>query len=132
MIFYELCDIERMLDSTNDPIGDFINTASADVMTFGAGNTYESFLQKTSCLSELAAFPILKSRMEQTGFRLIKVVYRGYNTNDQLQKMHNAAIAERTKLRLEMDTAKEQEARLEMELRSRQERARNEQALSAT
>ena len=53
MLFYELASIEKMLDSTNDPIGDFINAASADVMTFGAAHTYESFLQETSTLPGL-------------------------------------------------------------------------------
>ena len=29
-----------MLDSTNDPIGDFYNAVAADVMTFGASQVY--------------------------------------------------------------------------------------------
>ena len=62
---------------SNDPIGDFINATSADVMTFGAGNTYESLLKNTAQLSDLAAFPILSTRMAQVGFQLLKIVYRG-------------------------------------------------------
>ena len=129
MIFYELVDIEKMLDSSNDPIGDFINAASADAMTFAANQSYESFLANTSSLSEVAAFPILAGRMAADGFRLLKVVYRGYTTCEQLQKMHNTAIAQRTELRLQSDTLKEQEAQRALELQSRQERSRQEQAL---
>ena len=33
-------------------IGDFINAASADVMTFASKLTYETFLQQTTHLSE--------------------------------------------------------------------------------
>merc|ERR1712224_1029952 len=76
MLFYELASIEKMLDSTNDPIGDFINATSADVMTFGAGNTYEALLQRTAQLSDIQSFPILSGRMQQTGFELLKIVYR--------------------------------------------------------
>src|SRR5206468_9933285 len=30
LIFFELADLERMLDQTHDPVGDFINAVSAD------------------------------------------------------------------------------------------------------
>ena len=129
MIFYELVDIEKMLDSSNDPIGDFINAASADATTFAANQSYESFLANTSSLSEVAAFPILAGRMSADGFRLLKVVYRGYSTCEQLQQMHNTAIAQRTELRLQSDTKKEEEAQRALELTSRQGRSRQEQAL---
>ena len=36
MVFFELIDIERMLDQTHDPIADFINALSADVIDFAA------------------------------------------------------------------------------------------------
>ena len=65
LLFYELRDIERMLDTSNDPIGEIVNAASADVMTFGAANTYEGLLAKTSSLSELGTFPLLAARMAQ-------------------------------------------------------------------
>ena len=77
MLFYELQDIEKMLDNTSDPIGDFINAASADVMGFGAANTYESLLERTDHLSELSTFPTVQSRMNAVGYTLNKVVYRG-------------------------------------------------------
>lgn len=34
MLFYELNDIKKMLDSSNDPIGDFLNSVSSDVISF--------------------------------------------------------------------------------------------------
>lgn len=53
MLFFELKDIEKMLDATNDPIGDFINAASADVIAFCATLNYETFLNETHKLNEL-------------------------------------------------------------------------------
>ncbi len=43
MVFFELVDIEKMLDQTHDPIADFINALSADVVDFvGAMNSMPS------------------------------------------------------------------------------------------
>merc|ERR1719453_1217550 len=130
-MFYELLSIETMLDSTNDMIGDFVNAASADVMTFASRLTYESFLQQTAELSKASNFPILSSRMQQTGCGLLKVVYRGYGASAQLQEMHDQAISRRTKLRLEADAAREEQEKRGMELRCRKERAGQEQELEA-
>lgn len=129
MIFYEMLSIETMLDSTNDMIGDFVSSATADVMTFASQLTYESFLQQTNKLSEVAHFPILASRMKQTGNALLKVVYRGYGASSQLQEMHDQAISRRTKLRLEADAAREEQEKRSMELRCRQERSLQEHEL---
>lgn len=131
MIFYELSSIETMLDSTNDMIGDFVNAASADVMTFASRLTYETFLQETAELSKREAFPILLSRMEQVGVKLLKVVYRGYGAASALQEMHDQAIARRTKLRLEADAAREEQEKRAMELRCRRDRSVQEQELEA-
>jgi len=130
MIFYELTNIEKMLDSTNDPIGDFINALSADVMSFGAANTYESMLQRTTTLGDVASYPTVTERMHETGFRLLKVVYRGYSTSAQLQGMHDEAIAKRTRLRLQQDTAAVEQAEQAMQLRCRQERSHQEQEVA--
>merc|ERR1719355_166352 len=129
MLFYELKSIETMLDQTNDMIGDFVNAASADIMTFASRLTYETFLQETAELSRVANFPILSSRLEQTGTNLLKVVYRGYGAADALQKMHDEAIARRTKLRLEADAAREEQEKRSMELRCRRDRSVQEQKL---
>jgi len=100
------------------------------VMTFGANNTYESLLQRSAQLTEIETFPILKGRMQQTGFRLLKVVYRGYSTSGQLQAMHDEAIAKRTKLKLQSDTRQMEQAQQSMELQCKQERAQQEMAVS--
>jgi hypothetical protein len=104
MIFFELIDIERMLDTTHDPIGDFVNAATSDVVEFTSKHTFESFKRSTEHLNDLDTYRQLTGRASQGGYRINKVVYRGYGTADALQQMHDHAIEARTKLQLERAT----------------------------
>eukprot|EP00511_Aplanochytrium_stocchinoi_P010213 CAMPEP_0204872652 /NCGR_PEP_ID=MMETSP1348-20121228/38434_1 /ASSEMBLY_ACC=CAM_ASM_000700 /TAXON_ID=215587 /ORGANISM="Aplanochytrium stocchinoi, Strain GSBS06" /LENGTH=479 /DNA_ID=CAMNT_0052027559 /DNA_START=151 /DNA_END=1590 /DNA_ORIENTATION=- len=129
MIFYVLEDIEKMLDNSNDPPGDFISAAGADIMAFGASRTYEEFLADSNQFGELSTFPILSERMESIGYRLLKVVYRGYDTSGQLQNMQENAISTRTRLRLEFDQAQQEQANMQMRLTAEEKRAQQQQKL---
>jgi hypothetical protein len=104
MIFFELQDIERMLETTHDPIGDFVNAATSDVVDFVGRRTFEQFKHDTGGLNELEAYRQLAARAAQTGYRIAKVVYRGYGAPDRLQAMHDQAIEARTRLQLERAT----------------------------
>lgn len=104
MIFFELTDIERMLDETHDPIGDFVNAATADVVGFTGKHDFESFKQNTDELNELSTYKTLTRRAEQIGYKINNVVYRGYGAADSLQKMHDQAIEARTRLQLDRAT----------------------------
>ena len=108
MIFFELVDISRMLDATHDPIGDFVNAATADVVEFTGRHEFEAFKRNTAALNDLATYRQLAGRAAQCGYRISNVVYRGYGAADSLQQMHNQAIEARTKLQL--DRATEQQA----------------------
>lgn len=104
MMFFELVDIDRMLEATHDPIGDFINAATSDVVDFTGHRTFEEFKKETGKLNELDAYRQLTARAAQNGYRVTKVVYRGYGAPDRLQAMHDQAIESRTKLQLERAT----------------------------
>jgi hypothetical protein len=104
MMFFELVDIERMLEATHDPIGDFINAATSDVVDFTGQRTFEEFKKDTGKLNELEAYRQLTARAAQNGYRVNKVVYRGYGAPDRLQAMHDQALESRTKLQLERAT----------------------------
>jgi hypothetical protein len=108
MIFFELLDIEKMLETTHDPIGDFVNAATSDVVGFTGQHDFESFKHNTNLLNELEAYKQLTGRANQCGYRINKVVYRGYGAPESLQQMHNQAIEARTRLQLER--ANEQQA----------------------
>lgn len=104
MIFFELRDIEKMLETTHDPIGDFINAATSDVIEFMSRHDFESFKRNTEKLNDLTTYKQLSSRAEQCGYFMDKVVYRGYGAPARLQKMHDEAIESRTRLGLERAT----------------------------
>ena len=95
MIFYEFLDIEKMLDATNDPIGDIVNGTCSDVVAFGSRHTYEEFVDSTPKLNELAEYPNLLHRAEMVGIKISKVVYRGYHAMENLQVLNTTSICQR-------------------------------------
>jgi len=110
MLFFELGDIEKMLEVTHDPIADFINALTADVMDFVADKTFEQFKANTKHLNEMETYGQLLNRAERMGYHINKVAYRGYVANPKLQAMHDNAIETRTQLTLHAETeAQEQE-----------------------
>ena len=87
MIFFELVDVVKMLDRTHDPIADFINAVASDTVQHCSGLTYEQFVENTSQMNELATFGSLCSRAETIGYKINKVVFRGFHSSDALQVM---------------------------------------------
>ena len=130
MIFFELMDVEKMLDTTRDPIGDFINAATSDVVEFVGRFTFEAFKSSTDSLNDLERYGQLVSRAGQCGYRVNKVVYRGYSAAAVLQQMHDNAIESRTGLQLEKVTEEQaqelQDFKLERQL-TRSAKQREEQ-----
>lgn len=104
MIFFELIDLPRMLETSHDPIGDFVNAATSDVIEFTGKHDFEAFKRRTEQLNDLASYRQLTGRADQCGYRINKVVYRGYGAPENLQRMHDEAIESRTRLQLERAT----------------------------
>jgi hypothetical protein len=44
MIFYEIVDLEMLLDTTDDPIADIVNAACSDIVAFVAVRDYSAFV----------------------------------------------------------------------------------------
>ncbi|MEQ9380065.1 MAG: hypothetical protein RJP95_04330 [Pirellulales bacterium] len=107
MVFFELADIDKMLAQTHDPIADFINALSADIIDFAADRSFEEFKEATGLLNDLAQYDNLVGRSQRIGYRISKVVYRGYEASDKLQSMHDEAIERRTALKLEAETERQ-------------------------
>ncbi len=129
MVFFELVEVERMLDQTHDPIADIVNALTADVIEFAAARTFEQFKADTDQLNLLATFAQVQVRAERIGYRVGKVVYRGYAANDQLQAMHDRAIEARTKLRLEAETETQAQELADLQLRRERDRTAQRQAM---
>ncbi len=126
MIFFELRDIERMLDATHDPIGDFVNAATSDVVDFVGRHDFNSFKQRTDRLNELETYGQLLQRAKQTGYEISKIVYRGYRAPGNIQEMHDAAIESRTRLALERETEQQAQELADYKLDRRLLRAEKE------
>jgi hypothetical protein len=107
MIFFELKDINTMLDRTHDPIADFTNSATADIIDFVGSHTFENFKLNIDKLNNLEIYKNLVERAAGIGFEVHKVVFRGYSASPTLQEMHNHAIEKRTQLILEEETEKQ-------------------------
>ncbi len=83
--------------------------------------------QKTEQLNELATFTNLINRAERIGYKINKVVYRGYTAGDTLQVMHDNAIEARTQLKLEAETEEQAQELADLKLMREAERAEKEQ-----
>jgi hypothetical protein len=129
MVFFELHDIERMLDQTHDPVADFINALSADIVDFVAANDFDAFKTKTEALNVLGTYPQLTQRAEKIGYQINKVVYRGYYASDKLQKMHDDAIECRTQLRLAAETERQSQELADLKLARELERTAKRQEM---
>lgn len=104
MIFYKVLDVVAMMDATNDPIADIVNSVSADVISFCAARSFEQFKETSEQLNNLGVYQSLVDSVSGRGLAVSKVVFRGYIAPQRLQKMHDEAIERRTKLVLEAES----------------------------
>lgn len=122
MIFFQYVDIEKMLDNTNDPFGEIINGVSADVVEFSVSKKFEEFLANTEHLNTLSAYPQLTSVVSKIGIAVDKVVFRGYQAQAALQKMHDSAIEQRTAMALKVEQEEEQQKITDLTLKREAQR----------
>merc|ERR1719361_2331155 len=73
-------------------------------------------------MNDIKTFSQLCSRAEIIGYKINKVVFRGFHSSDALQSMHDKAIHERTRLRLEADTEDARQKTLDLQLGKEEER----------
>lgn len=63
---------------------------------------YTEFVEKSSDLNELSNFPQLNAMCKGSGFRVTKIVFRGYFAAPKIQANHDEAIEKRTTLQLQV------------------------------
>lgn len=130
MIFYQLTDVEKMLDNTNDPFGDFVNAVSADVIEWCAPRKFDEFLEATDQLNTLAPYTQLRQSGENIAYSIDRVVFRGYVAPHALQSMHDKAIERRTSIALQKETEEEEQRMADFKLKKESERIAQEQKLA--
>jgi len=126
MVFFGLADIETMLQQTHDPISDFINAVTADVIRHVGALDFETFKEKAEALNDQVTFHELITGAERIGYNVHKVVYRGYEASTKLQEMHDSAIEMRTRLVLEKETEEQQQELTSFKQDCEHERAKQE------
>ncbi len=133
MIFFHLVDIDRLLATSHDPIGDFVNAAASDVIEFARQHSFDQFKQSSDQLNDLRTYRQLVSRAEQCGYSIQNVVYRGYGAPPALQAMHQKATESRTRLQLEKATEQQAQELEDLKLDRAMARAarEREQAVQA-
>lgn len=129
MLFYEMKDVLKMLDTTHDPIADMINGMCADVIAHVGKLSFDQFLKSTKQLSQLETYPQLEQRADRIGFCLQKIVFRGYHSSDQLQAMQNSAIESRTQLRLNTEIEGQRQRLLDLKVSKEMERTKLKQEM---
>ncbi|XP_071164795.1 uncharacterized protein LOC143067695 [Mytilus galloprovincialis] len=129
MLFYELKDIDTMLNATKDPFSDFINCVCADIIAYASKYTYIEFMEKSSALNDLSNYPQLLDRSKQIGYEISKVVYRGFHTHDKLQKLHDGAVKTRTNLKIAYEKEEQEQEMTDMKLKNEKDRIQLEHKL---
>lgn len=129
MIFYQLHSIEEMLDATNDPIADIINSVSSDVIGFCSARSFEQFKETAEQLNVPTLYQNLNDSVGSRGIRVSKVVFRGFMAPQRLQKMHDDAIERRTKLVLERESELQEQKLKDERLAKEEEREKTKRAM---
>lgn len=129
MVFYELKDIDTMLNATKDPFADFINCLSADIVAYASKYTYIEFMENSSALNEMQNYPQLMERSKQIGYEISKVVYRGFHTHHVLQGLHDNAVKTRTNLKIAFEKEEQEQEMTHMKLKNEKERMKLEHSL---
>lgn len=129
MVFFELKDIDTMLNATKDPFADFINCVCADIVAYASKYTYIEFMENSSALNDLANYPQLMDRSKQIGYDISKVVYRGFHTHDKLQMLHDNAVKTRTNLKIAYEKEEREQEMTDMKLKNEKDRIQLEQRL---
>eukprot|EP00800_Vazella_pourtalesii_P022889 TRINITY_DN9085_c0_g1_i6.p1 TRINITY_DN9085_c0_g1~~TRINITY_DN9085_c0_g1_i6.p1 ORF type:complete len:303 (+),score=62.42 TRINITY_DN9085_c0_g1_i6:244-1152(+) len=100
MLFYEISDVDKMLNGSTDPIADLINAVASDVISFVSSLSYQDFLRQTELLSDMKTYVQLENRAGKIGCTISNVVYRGYKAPAKLQQVQLNAITSRTNLKI--------------------------------
>merc|ERR1719221_2357990 len=132
MIFFRYTNIETLLNNTLDPFADIINATSADTIEFCVSKQFDEFLASADALNNLEVYRQLTAVAAKIGIDIQKLVFRGYEAPDSLQRMHDQSIQERTKLELMMRAEEERQKLAEFKLQKESLRAAAEHEMEMT
>ena len=103
MIFFKIENVDKLLEESHDPVADLINAMSSDIIDFVSKYKFEEFKQHIEKLNDLNTYSQIMMRSQAIGYKISKIVFRGYVASKALETMHNSAIEARTKLVLDQE-----------------------------
>merc|ERR1711939_665748 len=105
MVFMQLVDVQKLLNSTHDPVTDLKVSITADLTEFVSKCTLDQLKERTHELSDLKMFRQSTQRADQIGYKVSKVTYRGYGFSREIDNMLKQNLVDETKLKIEKETA---------------------------
>jgi hypothetical protein len=121
LLFFEITNIEKMLDNTNDPICNIATETSTNILRLISNITFEDFKLNIKNLNDINLYSTLKN-LEQIGVSVNKVSLIGYDAPEILQQIHNNALEEKTEIELKTEIVKSEQENKKYELECEIER----------
>ena len=86
--------------------------------------SYAEFIRQTEDMNSLDCYGQLISRAQHIGYRISKVVYRGYEATKALQATHDDAVRTRMKLKLDAESEEQEQTIMKFKLQREKERTK--------
>ena len=80
-------------------------------------------MEASSRLNDLQYYPQLNQLSKRIGYETTKVVFRGYHTSTQLQRLHDRAVERRTNLKVQMEAEQQSQDLTDSKLLNEQQRS---------
>ena len=122
LLFFEIVNIEKMIDKTNDPICNVTTETSSCIMKIISNMTFDEFKSNIKNMNDVKLYSNLQNLEEQLGIRVNKVNMLGYDAPEILQKIHNDALQEKTKIELTKEIIQSEEANKTFQLKEESKR----------
>lgn len=103
VLYYEITDVEKLLDGTYDHTADLINATSACTNQYVSTRSFDKFKTEIDGLNDLSQYDILVQKGKEIGINVTKVVCNGYIAPDAIQEMQNRSLETQTRLQIEYD-----------------------------
>jgi hypothetical protein len=97
-----------------------VSNNSSSLISFS--HSYEEFMDRSSKLNGLDQYNQLIQLSKRIGFEVTKVVFRGYHTSNQLQRLHEQAVEKRTALKVKMEAEQQTQDLTDSKLLNEQQR----------
>ncbi len=85
-------------------------------------SSYQEFIKETHALSNMDSYAQVATRAKKIGYKISKVVYRGYESSGSLQTTHDNAVQTRTNIRLNKEAEEKEQVLLQFKLKREKDR----------